>query len=219
MIGSIDKEMIMGRDEVLSAQEAAKLLGAHVETIRRMARKGAIPAYKIGKDWRFRKTALLSWSETNPATKKPIGILAIDDDAKVCLLIQRFLEPAGYRVVTASSGTEGLVHLRSESIDLVLLDLEMPIMNGPAFIRELKTIRPDTPVIVVTRYPDGNLMMEASKFGPLLLITKPIDRKMLFSAVTLALEGSMMERDTISNQTQGILKGKTTHAAYSSRRR
>jgi excisionase family DNA binding protein len=194
--------MIMGSDEVLSAQEAAELLGAHVETIRRMARKGAIPAYKIGKDWRFRKTALLSWSETNPATKKPIGILAIDDDARVCRLIQRFLEPAGYRVVTASSGAEGLVHLRSEPIDLVLLDLEMPIMNGPAFIRELKAIRPDTPVLVVTGYPDGNLMMEASKFGPLMLITKPIDRKILLSAVTLTLEGSMTETGAVSNQTQ-----------------
>lgn len=193
----------MGKDEVLNAQEAAELLGAHVETIRRMARRGTIPAYKIGKDWRFRMAALVSWSETNPVTKKPIGILAIDDDARVCRLIRRVLEPAGYRVITAPNGIEGLVLLRTEPIDLVLLDLEMPIMNGPAFIRESKQIRPDLPVIIVTGYPDGNLMMEASKFGPLMLIAKPVDRKMLLSAVTLALEGSMSETDAVSNQTQG----------------
>jgi len=202
MLSAIGKEMNMGNDEVLTAQEAAELLGAHVETIRRMARKGIIPAYKIGKDWRFRKAVLLSWSERNPVTQKPVCILAIDDDARICRLIQRFLEPAGYRIITAPSGSEGLVYLRTESIDLVLLDLEMPVMNGPAFIGELKKIRPDIPVIVVTGYPDGNLMLEASRLGPLMLIAKPIDRKMLLSALTLTLEGSKTETDAVSNLSQ-----------------
>ena len=61
--------MTMNAD-VLNSQEAARLLGAHVETIRRMARRGAIPAYKIGKDWRFNKIALLNWSQSNPALEK-----------------------------------------------------------------------------------------------------------------------------------------------------
>jgi excisionase family DNA binding protein len=184
------EEICMENDEVLNTQEAAELLGAHVETIRRMARRGTIPAYKIGKDWRFRKRALLTWSETNPTIKKPLGILVIDDDTSVCRLIQRMLTPLGYRVVTAQNGREGLDHLQTTSIDLILLDLEMPIMNGPAFICELKKIRPDCPVIVVTGNPDGHLMLEASRYRPLLLIAKPFDKKMLLSAVELALEGS-----------------------------
>ena len=48
-------------DEVLNAKEAGAYLKAHVETIRRLARKGRIPAFKIGKDWRFHKGALLNW--------------------------------------------------------------------------------------------------------------------------------------------------------------
>ena len=47
-------------EEALNTHQAAALLGAHVETIRRLARKGAIPAFKVGKDWRFRKSSLLS---------------------------------------------------------------------------------------------------------------------------------------------------------------
>ncbi|MBI4776937.1 MAG: helix-turn-helix domain-containing protein [Deltaproteobacteria bacterium] len=48
--------------DVLNAKEAADLLRAHVETIRRMARRGDIPAFKMGKDWRFHRQALLRWS-------------------------------------------------------------------------------------------------------------------------------------------------------------
>ena len=49
--------------EILNAREAAQYLKAHVETVRRMARRGEIPAFKVGKDWRFHKKALCDWSE------------------------------------------------------------------------------------------------------------------------------------------------------------
>lgn len=49
--------------DVLNAKEAAEYLKAHVETVRRMARRGEIPAFKVGKDWRFHKEALRRWSE------------------------------------------------------------------------------------------------------------------------------------------------------------
>jgi len=49
--------------DVLNAKEAAEYLKAHVETIRRMARRGEIPAFKVGKDWRFHRKALRQWSE------------------------------------------------------------------------------------------------------------------------------------------------------------
>ena len=47
--------------EVLSADEAAELLGVHVGTVREMARKGEIPARKVGRDWRFVRSALIRW--------------------------------------------------------------------------------------------------------------------------------------------------------------
>jgi excisionase family DNA binding protein len=181
--------------DVLTAQQAAELLNAHVETIRRMARRGSIPAFKIGKDWRFRRSALLSWSETNPEIKKAINILMIDDDAAVCRLICRILEPLGYHVITTHSGIEGLDIVRNKPINVVLLDLEMPEMSGPEFLLELKTNRKDIPVIIVTGYPDSNLMMKASRLGPLTLIPKPIDNKMLRSAVTMTLKGTIAEPD------------------------
>jgi len=50
--------------DVLNAKEAAEYLKAHVETVRRMARRREIPAFKVGKDWRFHKEALIKWTET-----------------------------------------------------------------------------------------------------------------------------------------------------------
>ena len=49
--------------DVLNDREAATLLNAHVETIRRLARRGEIPAFRVGKDWRFYKSALHRWAE------------------------------------------------------------------------------------------------------------------------------------------------------------
>jgi len=185
----------MGSDECLNAQQAATLLGAHVETIRRMARKGDIPAFKIGKDWRFYRSSLISWLGTNPGIKKQFCILVVDDDAAVCRLLKRYLEPAGYRVITAPDGKDGLIHIQRHSINLVLLDLEMPTMTGPEFLNELRKQHENIPVIVVTGYPDSNLMMQATRFGPLTLIPKPIDKKMLLAAVSMTLEGTTNEAE------------------------
>lgn len=185
----------MEHDDIFSAQQAAEFLGAHVETIRRMARKGAIPAFKIGKDWRFRKALLISWSKTNPELKRGSNVLVIEDDVGVRALMQRLLESQGYRVLTAANGGEGLVHVRNDTVNLVLLDLEMPVMNGPEFIGELRKQGLDIPVVVVSGYPDSALMMEASRFGPLMLVPKPIDRKVLLSAVKITMKGSMADVD------------------------
>ena len=50
--------------DVWNAKETAECLKAHVETVQRMARRGEIPAFKVGKDWRFHKEALRKWTET-----------------------------------------------------------------------------------------------------------------------------------------------------------
>ena len=176
-------------NEVLNAQEAADFLRAHVETIRRLARKGDIPAYKIGKDWRFRKEALINWAETQPLRRKTPCVLVIDDEDSVRKLLRRFLEADGYRVCLASDGIEGLAWLNRESVNLILLDLKMPGMNGAEFLKEMRKMNEYLPVIVVTGYPDGDLMAEALCYGPFTLLAKPIDREQFVRTVGTTLNG------------------------------
>jgi FixJ family two-component response regulator len=71
----------------------------------------------------------------------------------------------------------------------------MPVMNGPQFIAEIRKTGFRTPVIIVSGYPDGALMMEACRFGPLMLIPKPIEKSMLLSAANMALAGKPAEVD------------------------
>jgi two-component system, response regulator, stage 0 sporulation protein F len=177
-------------DDVLNAQEAADFLGAHVETVRRLARIGDVPAYKIGKDWRFRKEALINWAETQSLRRKPPCVLVIDDDDSILKLMRRFLEADGYQVCLASDGSEGLAWLNRKSVNLILLDLKMPGMNGPEFLKEMRKMNEYLPVIVATGYPDGDLMAEAIHYGPFTLLAKPIDRKQLARTVEMALNGA-----------------------------
>lgn len=181
---------MINKREVLNTREAAELLGVYVETVRRLARKGEIPSYKIGKDWRFRREALINWIETHHQRRKPPCVLVIDDDAAICKLMRRFLEAEGYRICIASNGIDGLAWLNRESVDLILLDLKMPDMNGPQFLREFRKDYENLPVIVITGYPDGDLMAEALKYGPFSLLAKPIEKQQLIHAVSTLLSGS-----------------------------
>ena len=181
-------------NEALSAREAADLLGAHVETIRRLARRGEIPAYKIGKDWRFRREALLRWAESQHSRRREPHVLVVDDELVVRDVVRKLLEPKGYRVTTASDGKEGLDRVSDGAPDLVLLDLKMSGMDGVEFLRRFREKHADVPVMVVTGYPDSDLMVQAMRFGPVMLLAKPVENEQLLRAVGVALNGSLAGR-------------------------
>jgi len=172
--------------DILNASEAAAFFGAHVETVRRLARRGEVPSFKVGKDWRFSRDALKRWSEEHHARTRPATVLVIDDDEMVLNLICRSLEGVGCRVVTATSGIAGLEKVAGDQPDLVLLDLKMPGMSGPEFLQKLRINHPELPVVIVTGYPDGDLMLQAAVYGPLMLIPKPVDMEQIKRAVRMA---------------------------------
>ncbi|HYR18365.1 MAG TPA: response regulator [Myxococcales bacterium] len=61
-------------------------------------------------------------------------VLVVDDHAELRLSVQRLLERAGYRVLVAGNGAEGLEQLRSTRVHVVVLDIDMPVMNGRMFL-------------------------------------------------------------------------------------
>ena len=79
-------------------------------------------------------------------------ILVIDDDRTLIRAIEKVLQEHEYQVFTANDGLEGLSVFQKGGIDLVLLDIEMPTMNGYSFLFELRKLRNgvNTPVIVLT---------------------------------------------------------------------
>ncbi len=79
-------------------------------------------------------------------------ILVIDDDPTLSKLVQPFLQAHGYDVAVCFDGEEGIAHLTKEKPDLIILDVQMPKMNGYTFIFEMKKIAhaKNVPIIVLT---------------------------------------------------------------------
>jgi excisionase family DNA binding protein len=179
--------MTRASDFVFNAREAAVFLGAHVETVRRLARRGEIPSFKVGRDWRFHKEALLRWAEEQRSHDEPGSVLIVDDNAEVGRIMSLIVEKIGYRARYVTDASEGLKQVSRDAPDLILLDLVMPGMTGPEFLRELRVTFPDLPVVIVTAYPDSDLMKQATQYAPLMLLAKPVDADLLKRTVSMAV--------------------------------
>ena len=79
-------------------------------------------------------------------------ILLVDDEEGIQMLYREELEDDGYEVISAYTGEEGLQKFKDESPDLVILDIQMPGMNGIETLRQMKMNNPDLPVILSTAY-------------------------------------------------------------------
>jgi excisionase family DNA binding protein len=173
--------------DALNIREAAAFLGAHEQTIRKLARRGAIPCFKVGRDWRFRREALLRWSESQQPGDKRCSVLVIDDEENVCRALVRVLERLGCHTRQALTSAKGLESIAQAVPDLILLDLVMPDMNGAQFLAELRKTHVALPVVIVTGYPNSDLMHQAMQYAPVMLIAKPIDQELLERTVRTAV--------------------------------
>ncbi len=83
----------------------------------------------------------------------PLQILVLDDDEALQRLLRLLLEAEGFRVVMAKNGAEGLERVAGEPhLDAIVLDLEMPVMDGRTFFRELRARGSELPVVVLSAY-------------------------------------------------------------------
>ncbi|GFK96055.1 Regulator of RpoS [Fundidesulfovibrio magnetotacticus] len=125
----------------------------------------------------------------------PRTILTVDDDPAVRATLVAWIEDAGHRPLEASSGLEGLELLASQSPDLVLLDLRMPVMDGLTFLEEKNARNDDTPVIVISGRSDMQDAIRAFRFGAWDYLTKPIESfDLLGHAVSAVLERRELAR-------------------------
>ena len=172
---------------VLNAREAAALLGTHVETVRRFARRGELPSFKVGKDWRFRREALVRWAEDQGIGGGRCSVIVVEDEKLVRKGLVKALERLGCFVRQAACGKEGLQLVQQETPDIILLDLVMPGMTGPQFLEKLRKTHPDLPVVIVTGYPDSEMVRDAAPFAPVMLLAKPIEPEQLDRTMHIVL--------------------------------
>ena len=122
-------------------------------------------------------------------TAKKSTIMIVDDEPDILLVLSDFLRNEGFTVLTATNGNEALdvVNASKKTIDLVLLDMAMPHMNGIETLKELKKIRPEMSAIMITAYRDAEKVVEAFRLGAYDCIFKPFDLQYLRRAVMVKL--------------------------------
>ena len=116
-------------------------------------------------------------------------VLSVDDSPSVRQMVKLTLSGAGYNVVQAGDGAEGLSKAMDTAVDLVVTDLNMPVMDGLDLIRALRQL-PDyrgVPILFLTTESDAGLKQAAKAAGATGWITKPFRQEQLVAVVRKVL--------------------------------
>ncbi len=145
--------------------------------------------------------------------KSPDRLLIVDDVPDNLFLVRTILEEEGYEIIAASNGQEALKIIESEPIDLVLLDVMMPLMDGYEVTRRIRAMKdlPFIPILLITAYDRANAV-KGLDLGADEFIRKPIEADELLARVRslLRLKHSIAERDRIDRQRQDFVS-RLTH--------
>jgi signal transduction histidine kinase len=115
-------------------------------------------------------------------------ILLVDDEEGIRNVLNITLTHAGFRVVLASDGDQGLAVFKALKPDIVITDIKMPGIDGIELLREIKQISPETEVIMITGHGDMDLAVKSLQYEAADFITKPIDSEELENSVGKAVD-------------------------------
>lgn len=125
-------------------------------------------------------------------------LLWIDDEIELLRAHILFLEKKGYEVITVSNGSDALEQCQQQTFDLILLDEQMPGLSGLETLQRIKSIQPATPVVMVTKSEEENIMDQAigSKIADYLI--KPVNP----NQILLTLKKNVHQREIVTEVTQ-----------------
>jgi len=189
-------------DEVfLTTEEVLEYLQVNLRTVYRLIKAGKIPAVRVGRQWRFRKRDIDAWLDSQrtqsgggaataaaPATRQGRArVLVVDDEASIRDLLSKTLALAEYDVDTAADASTALGRVRAAEYDLLIADLRMPGMDGLTLIRQVKRIRAELPVIIITGFSTESSAIEAVNLGVAGYLRKPFRVPEVLAAAAKAL--------------------------------
>ncbi len=114
---------------------------------------------------------------------RPLRILVVDDDEKIQRLLQLILRQQGHVAETASSGQEALRLLNAAPFDLLILDIQLPGMDGLQLTREILALHPWQEIIFCTGFLNEVIQQKAREFGVKILLEKPLSLNLIRHAL------------------------------------
>ncbi|OGS01121.1 MAG: hypothetical protein A3G41_00040 [Elusimicrobia bacterium RIFCSPLOWO2_12_FULL_59_9] len=110
-------------------------------------------------------------------TFRPLSnhILVVDDEEDICDLLKMTLTRKGYQVSVSQNGKEAieLISNKDNPYDLIFLDLMLPGTSGLDVIKSTRKVRPEIPIIIITAYPNSDILFKSMEHAPLTFIAKP----------------------------------------------
>ncbi|MEJ2722829.1 MAG: response regulator, partial [bacterium] len=128
----------------------------------------------------------------------PKTILVADDEKGIRETLRRLLEYEKYRVVLAEDGLEALRKAENELVDLVLLDIKMPGMDGMEVLSRLHKSQPELPVVIISGHGTIQTAVDATRLGAFDFIEKPIDADRILLVIRNGLAQRKLIRENIS---------------------
>ena len=122
-------------------------------------------------------------------------ILIVDDERAIQTTLRGVLEDEGYRVSAVGSGGEAVAQIQDEAPDLVFLDIWMPGMDGLEALAEIKRLRPESAVVMISGHGTIETTVKATKLGAYDFIEKPLSLEKTLLTAARALDHSRLERE------------------------
>lgn len=137
-------------------------------------------------------------------------ILIVEDDISIHNLIKEFLENDHYIVLNAYSGTEALLILEKEKVDLILLDLMLPGINGEEIVKRVE----DTPIIVISAKISTEYKVKVLLEGANDYITKPFVKEELLARIQVQLRQSNSKKDSKKLKYKAMVLKDDSHQVF-----
>ena len=131
-------------------------------------------------------------------------ILIVDDDPYIRDSLEDILRFEGYRCLTAKDGLDALEQLKAHSVDLILLDLKLPRLDGLEVLKKSMASQPNVPIVMISGQGTIQLAVEATKLGAFDFLEKPLEADRTLITVRNALQKRTLElqRDALLSETQ-----------------
>jgi len=130
---------------------------------------------------------------------KSKSVLIVDDEKNILLTLSQSLEVLRLETDTATNGEEALAKLKEKEFGLILLDIRMPGMDGMEVLRQVREIRPDIRIIMISAYGTIEVAVEAMKLGAVDFIQKPFSPEEVRALVSRVLDRENLDERKVAD--------------------
>jgi excisionase family DNA binding protein len=170
---------------LITVKETAEYLRIPLPTVYYLVQRGQLPAVQIGGRWRVKKDMLDRDILRKEEQAGQPTVLVVDDDPGLQSMFKLFLKKQGFARLVVGTGKEAITALQKQKFELCFLDLQLPDITGDEIYKRAKEIQPDLPFVIITGYPDSQMLDNILKYGPVTVLKKPLQVETLTKALRM----------------------------------